>query len=370
MVAEAIVADCIVVGGGLIGMFTARELALSGMTVTLIDRNQCGQESSWSGGGILSPLFPWRYPEPVTRLAAWSQSHFQNLTADIMQDSGIDPEWSQNGMLLVSMEDELEAERWAAQFGYEMHNLMKTELRQYEPALEKHYHRALYFPDVAQIRSPRLVKSIKKSLIVRGVEIKENTSVSKLLIDQHGISGVVTNRGQYYADKVVLCGGAWTGQLLAELELQLDVEPVRGQMLMYKARPGVVQHLLLTDNVYLIPRRDGRVLTGSTLEYVGYDKMPTEQAADMLHKNALQLVPALEKFPIEMQWTGLRPGSKNKGIPYVSEVSSMSGLYVNAGHFRNGVVLAPASAKLIADIIFQRPPIVEPSWYQVSETVT
>ncbi len=363
--------DCIVVGAGLLGMFTARELASAGLAVLLVDRQQCGQESSWAGGGILSPLYPWRYPEPVTRLAAWSQCHYQEIAASLTERTGIDPQWRRSGMLLVDLEDELEAESWAKQYAITMQPLMAEALRQYEPTLSRRCQRAVFFPDVAQVRNPRLIKALRKELDLLGVQVLEQVEVSGLQLTTAGgrqqVQGVEAGHASYTAEKVVVCGGAWTQQILSGLNLRIGIKPVRGQMVMFKAHPDLVRHIILVEDCYLIPRQDGRILAGSTLEQAGFDKTPTEQAEKVLVRHALELVPALSDFPLEAHWAGLRPGTDNNGIPYISAVESVSGLYVNTGHFRNGVVLAPASARLLADIMLGRPPIVEPDLYRIPE---
>ncbi|HEM47619.1 MAG TPA: FAD-dependent oxidoreductase, partial [Alphaproteobacteria bacterium] len=170
--------------------------------------------------------------------------------------------------------------------------------------------------------------------------------------------------GRLGADTVVVAGGAWSAEIMREM-IPLDVVPVRGQMLLFRAAPETLHRILLQEGRYVIPRRDGRVLAGSTLEYVGYDKSVTEQARAELWEAAVRLVPALADCPVENHWSGLRPGSP-EGIPFIGKVGNISGLYVNAGHFRNGVVLGPASARLLADLILERSPIVDPAPYAPS----
>jgi glycine oxidase len=137
---------------------------------------------------------------------------------------------------------------------------------------------------------------------------------------------------------------------MADLGMQMEVAPVRGQMILFRAEPGVLQHIVLHHDRYLIPRRDGRILVGSTLEYTGFEKETTAEALEALRAFALEMLPALKDYPVEHHWAGLRPGSP-AGIPYISEHPEIDGLYVNAGHFRNGVVLGPASAHVMASLI-------------------
>ncbi len=135
-------------------------------------------------------------------------------------------------------------------------------------------------------------------------------------------------------------------------------------MLLFKAEPGFLSHILLAKGHYVIPRRDGRILVGSTMEDVGFDKSTTHQAMLNLRHFIHEYIPGLLNFPLERQWAGLRPGSPN-GIPVIAPHPEIKDLYINAGHFRNGVVLAPASAKLLTDIIEDQPSFVDPTCYGV-----
>ncbi len=357
--------DCIVVGAGLVGMCTARELACAGLKVLVLDQHLAGQEASWAGGGILSPLYPWRYPEAVTRLAAWSQAHYPSLVNELISDSGIDSEWQTSGLLILDSHEELQAESWAQKYAVNLHCLTETELYAYEPALAKSFESSVWLPEVSQVRNPRLVKALRKSLEHHHVTLIEELPVTDIKIENGKVTGVTTEGGDFLSDRVVVASGAWTAKLLREVQVSVPIEPVRGQMLMFNARPGLVKRIVLWKEHYLIPRRDGHVLAGSTLEYAGYHKIPTADAHQQLLDQAISIVPALANCPVELQWTGLRPGTQNRGIPYICQVKSVAGLYVNAGHFRNGVVLAPASARLMADLILGKEPTFSPELYQI-----
>lgn len=352
--------DCIVVGGGIIGMLTARQLRIQGMKVLLLDRSATGTESSWAGGGILSPLYPWRYPEPVSELAAWSHHNYPQLAAALHQESGIDPEWTRSGLLMPGCDEVDKAMQWAQRYQANLEQIHGFErIQAVEAGLALDVDDALWMPDVAQIRNPRLVQALKGSLRVHGVEIAEHEEVLSLETHADQVSRVVTSRRQLSAQIVVVCAGAWTARLLESAGVDVKVEPVRGQMLVFKARPGIIQHILLFEGRYLIPRRDGRVLMGSTMEYVGFDKTTTEQARAELHEKALEIIPELTRYPIEKHWAGLRPGSPT-GIPYIGKHKQYNNLYFNAGHFRNGVILGPASVHVLCSQILGQKPEIDP----------
>jgi len=358
--------DCIIIGAGIMGLMTARELALAGLKVCVLDQSAVGRESSWAGGGILSPLYPWRYPEPVQYLARWSQQAYPELVATLLTDTGIDPERRESGLLVLGDGELVEAKAWAENYTTSMDILDNAQLRSLAPALAKKLadsvEQSLWFEQIGQVRNPSLLKALTKDVLQRGVEIREQTRVDSLLIYEGKIQGVDTSSGKIEVDKVVACSGAWTHDLLQVTDLKVNVQPVKGQMLMYKASPDLLKQIILNGDRYIIPRRDGRILIGSTLEYTGFDKSTNQQTNEDLQQAAKQIIPALADYPIERHWAGLRPGTVD-GIPYIYADKNVDGLFVNSGHFRNGVVLAPASSRLTADLVLQREPIIEPKFF-------
>lgn len=357
----------IIIGGGLIGLLTARELAKAGQHVIVLDQGAIGAEASWAGGGILSPLYPWRYPDAVNSLAHWSQQHYRGLAEALVQEGGMDPEWTASGLLVLDQDEQAQAQNWALEYGMACEILTGTACQEREPALRMPGLSALWLPDVAQIRNPRLVKSLTAACQSLGVELRASTEVRGITLRGAAVSRVETERGSLEADRVVIASGAWSARLLTSLGMELPVRPVRGQMVLYAAQPGQVQHINLYQGHYLIPRRDGRVLVGSTLENVDFDKSTTTDARSELAEFAARLFPFLADVPIETQWAGLRPGSPT-GIPYICEVPGVSDLYLNTGHYRNGVVLGLASAHLLADLLLDRSPILDPSPYCLGGT--
>lgn len=357
--------DVVIVGGGLIGMLSARDLASQGLSVAVVERNEAGRESSWAGGGILSPLYPWRYPDSVSALASWSQQHYPQLFDAIYIESGVDPQYQCSGLLVLDSEEKAEAETWAAKWHVDLRYVQGDELHQLEPRLTAQVEDGLWLPDIGQVRNPRLAQSLKKSIVNQGVKLFENSPVERLIIEGKLARGVQIAAGELLSDNVVIAGGAWSAKLLAETGIELPVKPIRGQMILFRAEPGVVSRIVLSQDRYVIPRKDGRILVGSTLEDVGFEKLTTEQAREELYAEALRLIPELEKYPVEHHWAGLRPASP-EGIPYICVHPDIHGLFINTGHYRNGVVLGLASARLLADLMLGREPIVNPGAYRLA----
>ena len=357
----------VVIGGGIIGLLTARELAIAGQSVIVVEQGQIGAEASWAGGGILSPLYPWRYPEPVNQLAHWSQQHYPGLSTDLIQEGCLDPQWINSGLLVLDQAEHAEALAWAKTYGLPCEDISAKDCTMLEPALQVPGATALWFPTLAQVRNPRLVKSLADSCVRHGVELRASTQVSGITLRGRQVTAVETQAGSLAAERVVVASGAWSARLVSSLGMQLPVRPVRGQMIMYHAQPGQIRHINLYQGHYLIPRQDGRVLVGSTLEEVDFDKSTTAEAQESLARFACALFPILSDLQIETQWAGLRPGSPT-GIPYICSVPDVAGLYLNTGHFRNGVVLGFASARLLVDIIVDRAPILDPKPYSLARS--
>ena len=354
--------DVLIVGGGVIGMLTARELCLAGAEVTLIERGDLARESSWAGGGILSPLYPWRYPGSVTALATDSQSVYPQLCETLHEDTGIDPQYRQTGLIIHAPDETSLALNWAAKHGHKLIVIDAREIAELEPARSQPPQQALWMPDIAQVRNPRLVKALADDLRQRGVKIHTHTAATGLMLDNGRVQGVQTKAGVFRASATVLAMGAWTGRFSQMLPKAADIRPVRGQMLLFRGKPGQIRHMMLEENRYVIPRKDGRMLFGSTLEETGFDQSTTPAARQELAQLARQRFPLLKDCPIEKHWAGLRPAAP-AGVPYITGHPHIENLYINAGHYRNGVVLAPGSARLVTDLLLGRKTRIDPTPY-------
>ena len=358
--------DITIIGGGVIGLLTAREFLKAGASVTIIEKNRLGQESSWAGGGILLPLYPWRQADAITQLTLQSLKLYPQLASQLLADTGKDPEWTPCGLLMTKNPDITAALNWCARHHIAHHPAEAD----FFNALNTLPDNPLWLPDIAQARNPRLVKSLRQDLINKGVTLHEQCEVLSLTLANNHITHLTTSTGILPVKQVIISAGAWTGSLFKNLFPEIhtntpNVAPVKGQMLLFEAEPALLRTMVLDGDQYLIPRRDGKILAGSTVEQDAFNKNTTSIARERLTDFALTLLPALKKAPLIHHWAGLRPGTQD-GVPYIDQHSDIDNLSINAGHFRNGLVMGPASAQLMVDLILKRPTSVDPSPYRLT----
>ena len=342
-----------IVGAGISGMMSALFLHFAGAEVVLFERQQAAREASWAGGGIVSPMYPWRYPDAVNDLASISQLHFPALAAWLKAQTGIDPELLDSGMLMLDGEEAIEAEAWCRRYGHSLEVLTPEHRNLLEPRLESSAELALWMPEIQQVRNPRLVKALKAALIQLGIPIYENTPVSAIWREGEGrsVKGIQAEMSGAVQslpfDQVLITTGAWTADLVPEA----DIYPVKGQMLLFDTPPGFLKHMVMEKGHYVIPRKDGRVLVGSTVEPQSvFDKTTTSEAEVTLKDFAFSHYPELQMFEMETHWAGLRPG-KTDSVPYICQHPHYDNVYLNAGHFRNGVVLSLGSAYHLTQVM-------------------
>ena len=327
-----------VIGGGIVGCMTAKELVSRGFKVTIVERNQIAAqtsgESSWAGAGIVFPLLPWMYRDEVNQLALAGASLYPQVCEQLRAETGIDPELTQSGMLIKPPYHLAIAKQWCE----------KNQIA-YQQAGDD-----LLLPSVLQVRNPRLLQSLRQWLILHDVTLIERTQLApiqetKELNACHTITGETMQ-----ADAYVVTSGAWSFELLKDTAANIQIKPMRGQILLYQLPKQTLQHIVYQDGFYLVPRRDGFLLAGSTLEDVGFDTNVTENAKQEMQAKAEALLPELKHAVIHKHWSGLRPGAP-ENIPTISQHPTIKNLYLNTGHFRYGVTMAPASAKMLVDLL-------------------
>lgn len=337
----------IVAGGGIIGLMTAQILHDRGMAVTLIDAGAFGAEASWAGGGIVSPVPPWGYPQAVDAMVGRSRELYPSLIERLERATGVACEYRVCALLLTGGTDTGSARDWMDRHAARVRT---GPVRDFEPLVDPQAAQtAVEIADIAQVRNPRLCRALVEYLEWQGVNLRPHTPVQALLSRGDQVRGVRLADGRLMrADLVVVAAGAWTDTLLWQSHLPgLGVEPVRGQMLLFKPDRPLLRHIVHTGRQYLIPRQDQRILCGSTVEHAGFDRRVTADAWRELHELAVRLLPALADIPVEAHWAGLRPGI-DSGLPAIGPYPGLRGLWLNTGHYRNGLGMAPAAAEWLA----------------------
>ncbi|MBA2689310.1 MAG: glycine oxidase ThiO, partial [Burkholderiales bacterium] len=342
--------DFLIIGAGVVGLSTAWELRRAGARVAIVERGFAGCESSWAGGGMLFPLSPWRYAEAVTALTELARVVYPEWIAELQAASNVDAEYRQSGLLVLPPADFDKARAWCAARDLAANVVSGSDI---SPALAGH-DEALWLPQAAQVRNPRLIRALLAALRKQGVVLYEQSEVKELVFAKDKITHVATSKDEMAAKAVIVCAGAWSQRLLGDQAAGADIFPIAGQMLLYKSDPGTLPAMVMRGDRYLIPRDDGHVLAGSTQELTGFEKATTVSAAEDLHASAITMLPLLSTLQPIAQWTGLRPGSRDN-IPLIGRHPRIDNLYINSGHFRYGLTMAPAAARLLANSIAGRP---------------
>ena len=342
------------------GLSVALALLQRGIRVTVLERGQAGGESSWAGGGILSPLLPWEYPQPVTALALRSMAGYAAWVAEIEQLTGQEVEFWRSGLLALAIADFPHAQAWCAAHGIAQARLNKDSLM---ACTVCHSENTLYMPEIAQVRNPRLIGVLRKAITQLGGTLLEHCSAQSMRTQAKRVSVIQTSMGELKGDSIVLTTGAWAGLGLTGLASVPHIRPIRGQMLLFKLEAGTLDTIVYRTGLYLIPRRDGHILVGSTLEDVGFDKSTDTPTRQRLHAEAAELLPILSSVQPIQHWSGLRPGSPDN-IPIIDRHPDFDNVFVNTGHYRYGVTMAPASAELLVDLMEGHTPALDPVPYR------
>lgn len=351
-------ADAVIVGGGVIGMAIARALAHARFgRIVLIERGQLGAEASNAAGGMLAAQAECDAADAFLELACRSRELYTEFADALLYETGINIELERTGTLYLAFTDEDEHEierryRWQSSAGLSVERLTADEARRLEPCVSMEALSALRFPLDWQVENRRLVVALAAAIKALGVKLLTGTNVEALLIERGRVRGVETAGGSIHAPVVVVASGAWASALkLSDAQgLGIQIEPVRGQMLCFEARPPLAHHVIYSPRGYIVPRLDGRILAGSTTEHVGFEKHVTAGGAQAVLAHALEIAPALSTLPLFDAWAGLRPRALDD-LPVLGECTQTRRLFYALGHYRNGILLAPITGQLIADEI-------------------
>lgn len=363
-------ADVAVVGGGVAGLSAARELARRGLAVVVVEGGEPGAEASGAAAGMLAPQAEADARDEFFELLCASREMYPAFAEQLLEESDVDIELDRTGTLYLAL-DEQDAEEierrfaWQSRAGLEVERLTAEEARRFEPRVSTRVRAALRFPRDWQVESRRLVGALAASADRYGARLLTKTAASGVRVVAGRVEGVETPRGFLSAGAVVLAAGARTSQVpllvseregveaRAELSSHPRIEPVRGQMLCLRQTPSptpFVRHVVYSPRGYIVPRRDGRLLAGSTSESAGFDASVTAGGLHSIASNALEIAPEVAALRLADSWAGLRPRAAD-GLPVLGESPEVKNLFYATGHYRNGILLAPATGEIIADLL-------------------
>jgi glycine oxidase len=370
--------DCCIIGGGVVGLSIARELAGRGLRVTLLARDQSRDTASWAAAGIFPPAPAFAGGGPGDALTTWSDSLHRTWAAELRAETDVDNELRRCGGLHVGgSADHLARLRAAAsdwqRKGAACEWLAAADVARLEPALVAAVDGGVIgggflLPDEMSIRPPRHLEALTRSCLKRGVDIRTQAVAADFEIAAGQVQGVVTNEGRVRADRYCLAAGAWSGTLAATLGLRLETRPIRGQIALLRLPRQVLTRVVNLGLDYLVPRDDGRLLVGSTIEDAGFDATTTADAVERLLHVAARLLGELPGAHVEQAWAGLRPGSAD-GLPSLGRVPGLSNAYVAAGHFRAGLHQSTGTAVLLADLITGTAPAIDPAPFDPARSI-
>jgi len=332
--------DVVVIGGGIIGLSLSIALHKRGARVLVVERGEPGREASYAAAGMLADC-PLEMPTALQTFAVASARMYPEFVHELQDESGINVDLRDQGTLLLTAPEHL-FERPA----FSTEHKLEAPLDELEPALAQTEAPAFYLKE--RTVDPRaLVAAALKAAKHRGIDISSGTTVTDLIFSDGRIAGVITDKTKYPAPCVVNCAGAWAGSLSTH---GLPTRPVKGQMLaVASAQHNFVQHVIRAPDIYLVPRTNGRILIGSTLEEAGFDKRTDANTIQRMHQAAIRIVPQLKDALTLEAWAGLRPGTPD-GLPILGETST-SGYFAATGHFRDGILLTPVTAHVMAQVI-------------------
>lgn len=348
--------DVLLIGGGVIGLCIARELALSGVQrVAVVERGQIGREASFAAAGMLAPNAENEKIDDLYRLCDASRQLFPDVAAQLHETTGIDIELDQNGTLYAAFTEsdldhiDLRFER-QIKAGIPVQKLSAAEMRSAEPHISTAVLGGLFFANDWQVENRKYLAALKADVLRLGIELIENFEVSALNVTNGKVHGVSSVSEKIGADITVLATGAWTSLIKTEGSELPAVRPIRGQMISFAGAERSFTKVIYSPRGYLVPRADGRILIGATVEDVGFECRVTDEAVMELRNAGTEIAPGLGDLEIAESWAGLRPFAEG-GRPLLGDVPGYDGLLAATAHYRNGILLAPITGQLIAERI-------------------
>jgi glycine oxidase len=359
--------DVVIIGAGVIGCATALELSKAGIKSTVVDASGIGTEASWAAAGVATHANPGK--GAYSRLRRLGHKYFCEFVEELQEESVVDLGFERTGSLETSFteEEEFEAKKWDVEY-------VKCELpREKLTPAEAHDRDACISPEIiaaryqvndCQVRNPRFSPAIAEAAKRRGVVFKLHTRVTGLIAAEDTILGIRTSDEEIHAGMTILAAGVWSTALAKTIGLNLPLYPLKGQMALLEGPPGKLKHIIKGSGMYCIPRPDGKILIGATIEEVGFDKRVTAEGIRSVLATAFKLAPGLKALPVTHHWAGLRPYTARKSGPLLGPVPGLDNFIVATGHYRNGILLGPVTGLMVKELVKDEQTSLELSAYR------
>jgi glycine oxidase len=354
----------LIIGGGIAGSAIAWRLSEERVGVTLLERGRIGQEASWAAAGMIAPQGETDGPGPFFDLCIAGKRAFDECVERLIEASGVDPEYDDEGLLYLAFEEneagELRARaQWQREIGERADPLSADEVRRMVPQVSRKVISALYLPTNRRVDNRKLTQAYAAAAARAGAELREDVRVDAVVVRAGRAAAARLHDGSTIeADVIVNAAGSWASQLGGLEADQIRLFPVRGQILCFQGRPGLIGPTLYSRDGHLVPRRDGRLLAGAVFEEAGYDKTVTMAGLAHVARAAYTMLPSLGELPFREAWAGLRPAADDL-MPVIGPSPHIGGLFYATGHFRSGILLSALTANVIADLVMGRQPSVD-----------
>ena len=349
--------DVLIVGGGVIGLSLARALHKKGVRkITIVERDTCGMQASFAAAGMLAPHAETDRIDPFFQFCSESNELYPAFAAELLEETGVDIELDRAGTLYLALteRDSNELRRrfeWQRSAGLNVQHLTAAETRQTEPFVSPDVRESLFFPNDGQVENRKLIEALLEYCRLHGIEIRAGAEVSGILTSGDQVLGVETLDEKLFAGTTVIATGAWTSLIkLGPNRLPVKIKPIKGQMIAFHTAKRLFQKVIYSPRGYIVPRADGRILAGATVEDAGFDTETTEAGIELLRGTAGEISPSLGSLEISEKWVGLRPFAAD-ALPVLGRVDGYENLVIATAHYRNGILLAPITARVLADEI-------------------
>ena len=350
--------EILIIGGGIIGLTLARKLHKKGFRkITIIERGNVGRESSYAAAGMLAPQAETDIIDPFFKFCVDSHKLYADFARELFEETGVDIQLDKSGTLYLAF-DEADAREirrrfdWQTKAELEVEHLTAKEIRKAEAFVSPDVREGLFFPNDWQVENRKLLDALQIYAEINDIEIIEQTEIENLLIENGKIEAAQSKNKIFRAETVILATGAWTSLIKSgeNVLASLDVKPIRGQIFSFRTAKRLFERVIYSPRGYIVPRADGRIIAGATVEDAGFDKNVTTSGIEFVRENALEIAPSLVNLKISESWAGLRPFAKD-GLPILGEFPEIENLYIAAAHYRNGILLAPITAEILANKI-------------------